>query len=126
VTPEIATPRLNTEKANRAAQHARRPGEKCRAEAGAYIPVVNHDACEGKRDCVEVCPYDVFEVRQIDDRDFSRLSFFGKLKSRAHGRLTAYTPQANLCQACGLCVVACPEKAITLVSHKHWLGLGAV
>lgn len=126
MTPEIATPRLPTEKAKRAAQHARRPGEKCRAEAGTYIPIVNHDACEGKRDCVEVCPYDVFEVRQIDDRDFLRLSFFGKLKSRAHGRLTAYTPQANLCQACGLCAVACPEKAITLVSHKDWLGLGAV
>ena len=62
---------------------------------------------------MEVCPYDVFEVRQIDDEDFSRLSFLGKLKSRAHGRLTAYTPKEDLCQACGLCVVACPEKAIT-------------
>jgi 4Fe-4S ferredoxin len=88
-------------------------------EAGAYRPVVNRNACEGKRDCVEVCPYDVFEVGQIDDEDFSSLSFLGKLKSRAHGRLTAYTPHADLCQACGLCVVACPEKAITLVTNKH-------
>jgi 4Fe-4S ferredoxin len=88
-------------------------------EAGAYRPVVNRNACEGKRDCVAVCPYDVFEVRQIDDEDFSSLSFLGKLKSRAHGRLTAYTPHADLCQACGLCVVACPEKAITLVTNKH-------
>ena len=88
-------------------------------EAGAYRPVVDRNACEGKRDCVEVCPYDVFEVRQIDDEDFSRLSFMGKLKSRAHGRLTAYTPKEDLCQACGLCVVACPEKAIRLVSNKH-------
>jgi 4Fe-4S ferredoxin len=88
-------------------------------EGGAYRPVVNRNACEGKRDCVEVCPYDVFEVRQIDDEDFSSLSFLGKLKSRAHGRLTAYTPHADLCQACGLCVVACPEKAITLVTNKH-------
>jgi NAD-dependent dihydropyrimidine dehydrogenase PreA subunit len=88
-------------------------------EAGAYRPVVNRNACEGKSDCVEVCPYDVFEVRQIDDEDFSSLSFLGKLKSRAHGRLTAYTPHADLCQACGLCVVACPEKAITLVTNKH-------
>jgi 4Fe-4S ferredoxin len=93
-------------------------------EAGAYRPVVNRNACEGKRDCVEVCPYDVFEVRQIDDEDFSNLSFLGKLKSRAHGRLTAYTSHADLCQACGLCVVACPEKAITLVSNKDLSGKG--
>jgi 4Fe-4S ferredoxin len=112
------SPRLNAEKARRAARHPDRPGEKCGAEAGADRPVVDRNACEGKRDCVEVCPYDVFEVRQIDAEDFSRLSFLGKLKSRAHGRLTAYTPNAALCQACGLCVVACPEKAITLVSNK--------
>jgi ferredoxin len=57
-------------------------------------------------------------VRRINDEDFFLLSFLGKLKSRAHGRLSAYTPQANLCQACGLCVVACPEKAITLVANQ--------
>jgi 4Fe-4S ferredoxin len=117
-------PRLNSEKARRAAQRPDRPGEKCGAEAGAYRPVVDRNACEGKRDCVEVCPYDVFEVRQIDDEDFSSLSFLGKLKSRAHGRLTAYTPHADLCHACGLCVVACPEKAIRLVSNKDWSGKG--
>ena len=126
MTPELAVPRLNTEKARRAAQLATRPGEKCRAETAVYIPIVDRNACEGKRDCVEVCPYGVFEVRQIDDRDFAQLSFLGKLKSRVHGGLTAYTPHANLCQACGLCVVACPEKAITLVSHKDWLGTTAV
>lgn len=81
---------------------------------GVLQPVVNRNKCEGKNDCVEVCPYDVFEVRRIDDADFARLSFIGKLKSRAHGRKTAYTPRAAECHACGLCVVACPEKAITL------------
>jgi 4Fe-4S ferredoxin len=117
MTGEIR-PRLNSDKARRAAQRADRPGEKCNAEPRAYRPVVDRDACEGKRDCVQVCPYDVFEVRSIDEEDFSSLSFLGKLKSRAHGRLTAYTPHADLCQACGLCVVACPEKAIRLVSNK--------
>jgi ferredoxin len=53
-------------------------------------------------------------VRRIDDVDYRRLSMLGRLKSLAHGRKTAYTPRADACQACGLCVVACPEKAITL------------
>ena len=29
---------------------------------------------------------------------------------------TAYTPNADDCRACGLCVVACPEDAITLTT----------
>lgn len=74
---------LNAEKARRAARHPNRPGEKCAADAGAYQPVIDRNACEGKRDCVEVCPYGVFEVRRINDEDFSGLSFLGKLKSRA-------------------------------------------
>lgn len=108
--------RINPEKAKKAASTPNRPGEKCRAEPGKFLPVINQSKCEGKRDCVEVCPYDVFEVRKIDEDDFQKLSFFGKMKSRAHGKMMAYTPRADLCQACGLCVVACPEKAITLKS----------
>lgn len=105
----------NPEKAKRAAAHPKRPGEECKAEPGAYVPPVKRGACEGKNDCVEVCPYDVFEVRRIDETDFAALSLLEKVKSVVHGRKTAYTPNAAACRACGLCVVACPEKAITLV-----------
>ena len=105
----------DTEKARRAARHPDRPGEECRALAGTSKPVVDRARCEGKKDCVDVCPEDVFEVRRMDDADFAALGFFAKLKSRAHGRLSAYTPNAAACRSCGLCVVACPEKAITLV-----------
>ncbi|MBV8645185.1 MAG: 4Fe-4S binding protein, partial [Candidatus Eremiobacteraeota bacterium] len=34
-----------------------------------------------------------------------------------HGMQTAYAPLADACKACGLCVVACPEDAITLVQR---------
>jgi NAD-dependent dihydropyrimidine dehydrogenase PreA subunit len=77
--------------------------------------MVDRSRCEGKSDCVDVCPHSVFEVRRIDDADFARLTLLGRLKSMAHRRQSAYTPAADRCRACGLCVVACPENAITLV-----------
>jgi len=110
----MAKPHIDVDKTRRAAAHPDRPGEECRAAPGRWRPVVARARCEGKRDCVAVCPHDVFEVRRMDDADFAALGFFAKLKSRAHGRQTAYTVAADACQACGLCVVACPEKAITL------------
>lgn len=105
----------NPSLAKRAAADPARPGEKCKAAPGTYVPVIDRGRCEGKHDCVDVCPYDVFEVRRIDDADYAALGFFGRLKSSAHGRKTAYTPKEVDCRACGLCVVACPEDAISLV-----------
>jgi NAD-dependent dihydropyrimidine dehydrogenase PreA subunit len=105
---------LNPAKARRAAQRDDRPGEDCRAEPARYTIVVDRGRCEGKQDCVDVCPYNVFEVRRIDDADFAALGWLGKLKSVAHGRKSAYTPRIDACQACGLCVVACPEHALSL------------
>ena len=69
------TPQLDTEKARRAPRHPDRPGEKCGAEPGAFLPRIDRNSCEGKKDCVEVCPYDVFEVRRIDDHDFADFHF---------------------------------------------------
>jgi 4Fe-4S ferredoxin len=110
----MASESIDKDKARRAAAHPDRPGEECRATPGAFRPVVDRARCEGKHDCVDVCPYGVFEVRRIDDADFARLSMLGRVKSMVHGRKTAYTPAADQCRACGLCVVACPETAITL------------
>jgi ferredoxin len=106
--------RREAEAARRAAADPARPGEECKAPPGTWRPVVDRSSCEGKRDCVAVCPYDVFEVRRIDVEDFRELGFAARLKVRVHGMQTAYTPNADACRACGLCVVACPEDAITL------------
>ena len=37
----------------------------CKQPAGIVAPVIDSHRCEGKQDCVRVCPYDVFEVREL-------------------------------------------------------------
>ena len=90
------------------------PTTDCRTAAGQFAPAIDRAKCEGKAECARVCPFDVFEVRRMDDADFARLGVLAKLKSIAHGRKTAYTPRASACESCGKCVEACPEKAIKL------------
>lgn len=86
----------------------------CKQAPGVIVPVVNLKRCEGKADCAVVCPEDVFLIRRIDTADYARLGPLNKLKLRVHGMKVAYTPNADACLACGLCVTACPEHAITL------------
>ncbi|NPT55165.1 4Fe-4S binding protein [Paraburkholderia elongata] len=86
----------------------------CKPAAGVIAPVVNLKRCEGKGDCAVVCPEDVFEIRRIDTADYQQLGGLQKFKLRVHGMKVAYTPNADACRACGLCVTACPEHAITL------------
>ena len=83
-------------------------------EAGVLAPVIDRNRCEGKEDCVRVCPFDVFEIGKLSDAQLAELSFIGRLKARAHGRKQAFAVRADACHSCGLCVAACPEKAIRL------------
>lgn len=91
----------------------------CRGKPGELAPVVDRAKCEGKAECVAVCPVHVFEVRRMDAGDFAALGLLAKLKSIAHGRKTAYTPAAANCESCGKCVEACPEKAIKLARPTY-------
>ena len=101
-------------KARKAAVHPQRPGEKCLAPPKRWIPIVDPAKCEGKQDCVVVCPYSVFELGTLTETEYQALGFVGRLKARSHDRKTSRTPRADACRACGLCVVACPESAISL------------
>ena len=86
----------------------------CKQEPGVIYPVVDLGRCEGKGDCERVCPESVFQVRRIDVQDYQPLGIMQKIKLRIHGLKIAYTPNADACRSCGLCITACPERAITL------------
>ena len=92
------------------------PAARCKAGPGLFRPEVDSHRCEGSGDCMKVCPYNVFEVGRLGDAAFRALPLRLKLKSWAHGRRTAYTPGAEGCRACGLCVAVCPEGAIRIVA----------
>ena len=94
-------------------------GEDCRQAPGVLRPVIDRNRCEGKGDCVAVCPYDVFTIGTLLADERRGLSLVGKLKGFAHGWQQAFTPDADRCRACGHCVTACPERAIKLVRQGH-------
>lgn len=77
-------------------------------------PIVDFNSCGGKNPCVEVCPYDVFELKPIEHADRGRLSLKGKIKTFFNEN-KAYVVRPDACESCGLCVTACPEKAIKLI-----------
>jgi NAD-dependent dihydropyrimidine dehydrogenase PreA subunit len=86
----------------------------CKQPPGVVAPVIDAQRCEGKEDCVRVCPYGVFEVRKLSNDERAALPFFVRLKVMVHGGKQAFAVNAGQCHSCGLCVAACPEKAIRL------------
>ena len=88
---------------------------ECKQEAGTFRPVINRNRCEGKADCVRVCPVSVFAVATLPKEQRAGLNLRGKLKGFAHRWQQAVLINPEACEACGLCVAACPEKAITLL-----------
>jgi 4Fe-4S ferredoxin len=88
--------------------------ENCKPTVGVLTPLVNFNKCEGKGPCIEVCPYNVFEMQPISDEAYKQLSLTGKIKTVVHGRNKAIVINPEQCHSCGLCVAACPEKAIKL------------
>ncbi len=88
---------------------------KCDDEPGTVAPRIDPNRCEGKEDCVQVCPYSVFELRKLTEAERRALSFFARLKVAAHGGKQGFVVNPGACHGCGLCVSACPERAISLL-----------
>ena len=59
-------------------------------------------------------PNDVFEIRKLVPSERSALPLLTRIKVWMHGGRQAFVVRPDACYACGLCVTACPEKAITL------------
>jgi NAD-dependent dihydropyrimidine dehydrogenase PreA subunit len=87
--------------------------EGCK-EPGVLVPAIDRNRCEAKAACVPVCPYQVLSVHRVAASDWAGMSLKGRLKTLAHGGKQAYVVDPAACHACGRCVTACPERAITL------------
>ena len=87
---------------------------ECKHEPGVFRPVIDRNRCEGKADCVRVCPVGVFSVGTLPPALRVGLGMRGKLKGLVHRWQQALLVNAGACEACGQCVAACPEKAIAL------------
>jgi NAD-dependent dihydropyrimidine dehydrogenase PreA subunit len=88
--------------------------QDCPQPAGRYIPVINRNRCEGKEDCIAACPCSVFEMQILSEADKAAMPFLSRFKARVHGNRQAFAVRAGDCEACGDCITACPEQAITL------------
>jgi 4Fe-4S ferredoxin len=87
---------------------------ECKQEPGLFRPVVDRNRCEGKAACVQVCPVGVFAVGTLPEAQRAGLGLRGRIKGVVHRWQQALLVKASACEACGKCVNACPEDAITL------------
>lgn len=90
------------------------PETDCRQDPGVFEPVIDRARCEGKDECVRLCPYDVFQMQRVPAEVKALLGPFSRFKLFVHGGEQAFAVRADACRACGKCVEACPERAITL------------
>ena len=88
--------------------------QPCKHTAGAFIPVIDRNRCEGKGPCVPACPYDVLAIGVIGPSEKHTLSLKGRIKAFAHGGKQAFVVAPQRCHGCAECVRVCPEHAITL------------
>ncbi|HEX7340891.1 MAG TPA: 4Fe-4S binding protein [Rhodanobacteraceae bacterium] len=87
---------------------------ECKHVPGTFHPHIDRNRCAGKADYVRACPVDVFAVGTLPKDKRVGLSIPGKLKGFAHRWQQASLVNEAACEACCLCVSACPEQAITL------------
>jgi NAD-dependent dihydropyrimidine dehydrogenase PreA subunit len=78
------------------------------------VPVIDPMRCEAAGPCVPICPYNVLIIRPVPPEEKAKLPVMGRFKLFIHGGEQAFVLYPEACRGCGLCVKACPEKAIKL------------
>ena len=80
----------------------------CKQAAGAFHPVINLKRCEGKGDCLAVCPENVFEIRRIDEPVI-------RCYADGHDAMVEYRTAEELLEPCGPgSMFSIPRAAIQL------------
>lgn len=82
------------------------------------FPSINWNMCDGCGKCVENCPKNVLELKELLYTDYKKLRWDGKLKVKLKGAIKANVINASGCIGCGKCVDNCHEKAIKLSENK--------
>ena len=82
----------------------------------SVIPIVNIHKCDGDGQCVTVCPDNVFELYTLTNSITKGFPMLSRLKIKFKGARKSRAVHSLACSACGLCVTACHEKAIELIS----------
>lgn len=77
-------------------------------------PVINWNKCDGCGRCVENCPAHVLGLRELSQKDYNELSWFGKLKSKRKGSKRADIVNDGECIGCRTCQEHCHERALKL------------
>jgi len=60
-----------------------------------YLATVNEELCTGCQDCIDKCPFDAVEMRQVPGSKKLKASII-----------------AEKCMGCGVCIVGCKQKAL--------------
>ena len=68
---------------------------ECKQVPGLFRPVIDRNRCEGKKECVAVCPYNVFSMGTVEPELRRGLSLRGKLKGFAHRWQQAFASNAD-------------------------------
>jgi NAD-dependent dihydropyrimidine dehydrogenase PreA subunit len=85
------------------------------------IPVIDYNKCTGRGICVEVCPEDIFEIRNLDQIEFCEETKTAGLCPEPHYAAKgkrSYPVNIDNCTECEICIEKCPEQAIKLVTKN--------